>query len=329
MGSVEATDSRTPSPSGTGSSSGSGSGARAQVRRTRRRDPRRAVLERAAAVIFLLPTLILIAIFSYYPAIRAGATAFTHWDGFNPPEWVGLQNFVDVFADPAFRRSVVNVTIWTVLGVPLAIIPSFVVAELIYRLRSDRAQYFWRAVFVAPIILPPVVVILIWQFLFGLDGPINVVLRSIGLGEYTRYWIGDPKFALASLIVLGFPWVRAFSVLIFYAGLKAIPSEVLEAAAMDGAGRWRQLIHIELPLTFGQWKLLLVLSIIGITQDLLAPLLLTGGGPGNATLTPVLYMYQRAITYGQYGFGMAVGTLLFIAVLVLSILNVRFLRTSD
>lgn len=327
MGSVEATASRTATPSGNGSSSGPGAGTR--VRRTRRKDPRRALLERAAAVIFLLPTLILVAIFSYYPAIRAGVTAFTHWDGFNPPEWVGLQNFIDVFADPAFRKSVLNVAIWTAFGVPLAIIPSFIVAELIFRLRSDRAQFFWRAVFVAPMILPPVVVMLIWQFLFGLDGPINVVLRSIGLGEYARYWIGDPKFALAALIVLGFPWVRAFNVLIFYAGLKSIPSEVLEAAAMDGAGRWRQLIHIELPLTFGQWKLLLVLSIIGVTQDLLVPLVLTAGGPGNATLTPVLYMYQRAITYGQYGFGMAVGTLLFVVVLVLSILNMRFLRTSD
>lgn len=327
MGSIEAAQARTASPSGPGSSPGSGAGA--PTPRSGRKDLRRAVAERGAAVVFLLPTLILIGIFSYYPAIRAGVTAFTHWDGFNPPQWVGLQNFIDAFADPAFRKSVINVAIWTAFGVPLAMIPSFIVAELIYRLRSDRGQYFWRAVFVAPMILPPVVVVLIWQFLFGMDGPINVVLRNIGLGKYAHYWIGEPRFALAALIVLGFPWVRAFNVLIFYAGLKAIPREVLEAAAMDGAGRWRQLIHIELPMTRGQWKLLLVLSIIGVTQDLLVPLLLTDGGPGNATLTPVLYMHQRAINYGQYGFGMAVGTLLFVVVLVLSILNMRFLRTSD
>ena len=326
MGGVEAVDSRTASPAN-GSSSGSGAGGQAQ--RARRKDPRRAVLERGAAVIFLLPTLVLVGIFSYYPAIRAGVTAFTHWDGFNPPTWVGLQNFTDAFTDPAFRKSVVNVAIWTAFGVPLAMIPSFIVAELIYRLRSDRAQYFWRAVFVAPMILPPVVMVLIWQFLFGMDGPINVVLRKVGLGEYTHYWIGEPKFALAALIVLGFPWVNAFNVLIFYAGLKAIPGEIIEAAAMEGAGRWRQLIHIELPLTGGQWKLLLVLSIIGVTQNLLVPLLLTDGGPGNATVTPVLYMYQRAINYGQYGFGMAVGTMLFVVVLVLSIVNMRFLRTSN
>ncbi|MBA8795536.1 ABC-type sugar transport system permease subunit [Friedmanniella endophytica] len=301
----------------------------ATVRPQRRRSVRRLVLERLAAVAFLLPTLALIGVFSYYPAVRAGVTAFTRWDGFNPPVWVGVQNFTQAFGDPDFLRSAVNVAIWTLFGVPLAMVPSFVVAELIFRLRSDRAQFVWRAVFVAPLIIPPVVSILIWQFLYGPNGPINTVLHSVGLGELARSWIADPKFALWALIFLGFPWVSSFNVLIFYSGLKAIPREVIEASALEGAGRFRQLVHIELPLIAGQWKLLLVLSIIGVTQNLTVPLLLTNGGPGNATLTPVLYMYQRAIDYGQYGFGMAVGTLLFVVVLALSIINMRVLRTRS
>lgn len=297
--------------------------------RFRGRSPRRAVLERVAAVAFLLPTLILIGIFSYYPAVRAGVTAFTRWDGFNPPTWIGLQNFSAALADPAFRRSGLNVLIWTVIGVPLAMVPSFIVAELIFRLRSDRAQFIWRAVFVAPMIIPPVVSILIWQFLYGQNGPINSILRSLGLGDWSRAWIAEPQFALWALIFLGFPWVSGFNVLIFYSGLKAIPREVIEASAVEGAGRLHQLFFIELPLTLSQWKLLLVLSIIGVSQNLTLPLLLTNGGPGNATLTPVLYMYQRAINYGQYGFGMAVGTLLFVVVLTLSIVNMRVLRTES
>jgi raffinose/stachyose/melibiose transport system permease protein len=286
------------------------------------------VRERAVALAFLLPTMLLVALFSYYPAIRAGYTSLTRWDGFNAPEWVGLENFVDVFADEAFRQSAVNVGIWTLVGVPLAIVPSFVVAELIFRLPSERLQYVWRAVFTAPLIIPPVVSVLIWQFLYAPSGPINTLLSSVGLESWTRSWIADPEFALAALIFLGFPWVSAFNVLIFYSGLKAIPREVLEASALDGARRFTQLLRIEVPLTFGQWKLLLVLSIIGVTQNLMVPLLLTGGGPGDATLTPVLYMYQRAITYGQYGFGMAVGTILFVVVLALSIINMRAMRTK-
>ncbi|GAA1854264.1 carbohydrate ABC transporter permease [Microlunatus capsulatus] len=300
----------------------------AVVAQQRRPPVRRQVLERVAAVGFLAPTLVLVVLFCYYPAVRAGYTSLTRWDGFNAPEWVGLQNFVDVFADADFRRSAVNVAIWTAVGVPLATVPSFVVAELIFRLRSERLQYFWRAVFTAPLIIPPVVSVLIWQFLYGPEGPINRVLAGVGLESLTRSWIADPRFALWALIFLGFPWVSAFNVLIFYAGLKAIPSEVLEASALDGAGRWKQFTRLEVPLTFGQWKLLLVLSIIGVTQNLMVPLLLTGGGPGNATLTPVLYMYQGAITYGNYGFGMAVGTILFVVVLALSIVNMRVLRTD-
>lgn len=296
---------------------------------TERKPPlRRALVERAAAVGFLLPTVVLVLVFSYYPAFRAGYTSLTRWDGFNAPDWVGLQNFVDVFADASFHQSAINVAIWTVFGVPLAMIPSFIVAELIFRLRSERLQYFWRAVFTAPLIIPPVVSVLIWQFLYGPAGPINTLLNTFGLGSWARGWIADPQFALWALIFLGFPWVSAFNVLIFYSGLKAIPREVLEASALEGAGRLDQLLRIEVPLTFGQWKLLLVLSIIGVTQNLTVPLLLTGGGPGDATLTPVLYMYQRAITYGNYGFGMAVGTILFVVVLALSIINMRVLRTD-
>lgn len=298
---------------------------------TQQRKPsiRRPLLERAAAVGFLLPTLVAIAVFCYYPAIRAGYTSFTSWDGFNPPEWVGLDNFTSLFADEDFRQSAINVGIWTLFGVPLAMVPSFIIAELIFRLRSERLQYVWRAIFTAPLIIPPVVSVLIWQSLYGPEGPINSVLRSIGLDSWTRSWIADPKFALFALIFMGFPWISAFNVLIFYSGLKAIPREVLEASALDGAGRLKQFFRVEIPLTFGQWKLLLVLSIIGVTQNLMVPLLLTGGGPGNATLTPVLYMYQGAITYGNYGFGMAVGTVLFVVVLALSIINMRVLRTDS
>lgn len=285
--------------------------------------------ERATALAFLLPTMVLVVLFCYYPAVRAGYTSMTRWDGFNPPEWIGFQNFVEVFADDAFRESAINVGIWTLFGVPLAMVPSFVVAELIFRLPSERLQYFWRAAFTAPLIIPPVVSVLIWQFMYAPTGPINTVLESVGLASWTRSWIADPDFALWALIFLGFPWVSAFNVLIFYSGLKAIPREVLEASALDGARRWTQLIRIEVPLTFGQWKLLLVLSIIGVTQNLMVPLLLTGGGPGNATLTPVLYMYQQAISYGSYGFGMAVGTILFVVVLTLSIVNMRAMRTTS
>jgi ABC-type sugar transport system permease subunit len=276
---------------------------------------------------FLLPTFVLIGVFAYYPAVKAAVTAFTRWDGFNPPEFIGVANFTQAFTDPIFWQAAWHVALWTLIGVPLAMIPSFIVAELIFRLHSERAQYLWRAVFVAPIVLPPVVSILIWQYAYGANGPINAILKSVGKDSWVHAWLAEPQFALWALIFLGFPWVSGFNVLIYYAGLKAIPTEVMEAAALDGASRWKQLLRLEVPLTAGQWKLLLVLSIIGVSQNLTLPLLLTNGGPANRTLTTGLYMYQRAIDYSQYGYGMAIGTLLFAVVLGLSILNMRLLRS--
>lgn len=282
--------------------------------------------ERRAAYLFLLPTFALICLFSYYPAIRAMVTAFTRWDGFNSPHFIGFANFTNAFGQADFRASVVHVAIWTAVGVPLALVPSFLVAELIYRLRSERAQYVWRSVFVVPLVLPPVVNILIWQNMYSSTGVINSLLTHLGLGGQARDWLVDPHFALWALIFLGFPWVIPFNVLIFYAGLRAIPGEVCHAASVDGAGRLRQLGRILIPLTRGQWKLLLVLNIIAVTQNLLVPLLLTNGGPEGATTTPILYMYQQALDNGQYGYGMALATLLFIVTLAFSMLNLRFIR---
>lgn len=284
---------------------------------------------RLVAYAFLLPTFVLIGVFSYYPAISAAVTAFSQWDGFNPPRFIGLDNFTRAFSDPAFWAAARHVGLWTLIGVPLAMVPSFVVAELIYRLRSERAQYIWRAVFVAPMIMPPVVSILIWQYLYGAEGPINTILKALGKDSWVHAWLAEPRFALWALIFMGFPWVTAFNVLIYYSGLKSIPTEEMEAAALDGAGRWKQILYLELPHTAGQWKLLLVLSIIGVSQNLMIPLLLTNGGPGTSTLTPVLFMYQRAINYGEYGYGMAIGTMLFVVVLALSILNMRVLRAKS
>lgn len=291
-----------------------------------RRGGRRFGRERVVGYIFLLPTLILVGLFSYYPAVRAATSAFTQWDGFNPPKFIGVKNFVTAFQQSAFTQSLAHVGIWTVIGVPLALVPSFIVAELIFRLPSERHQYVWRSVIVAPLVLPQVVFILIWQNLYSPDGVINQLVRLLGLSKTGPLWLADPRTALWSLIFLGFPWVLPFYVLLFYAGLRAIPPEVLEAAALDGASRLKQVFLIEVPLTFGQWKLLLILAIIGVTQNLLVPLVLTDGGPVGATTTPVVYMYQQAINYGQYGYGMSIGTMLFAAVFAVSLINMRFLR---
>lgn len=278
---------------------------------------------------FVLPTFVFILGFSYYPAIRALVGSFTEWNGFTAPTWVGLQNFIQAFHDPTFIASWAHVALWTVIGIPLSLVPPFIVAELIFQLRSQRWQYLYRTLFILSMVLPGVVGILIWENIYEPSGVLNALLHDIGLGFLRNAWLASPHTALWALILMGFPWVAPFNLLICYAGLQAIPGELLDATSVDGATRWRRVLKVDLPMILPQIKLLLILGIVGVSQNLLTPLLMTDGGPGVSTTTPVLYMYQVAINYDQYGYGMAIAVLLFLVVMLLAVLNMKFFQSDN
>lgn len=278
---------------------------------------------------FVAPTLLLLGYFMYYPAWVAMVGSFTEWDGFNLSTWVGLDNFREMVNDPAMGKAAVNNVIWAIGKILLAIVPPFVVAELIFHVRSQRLQYVYRTIFVIPIIVPAIVTILLWSFYYRTDGLVNQVLGFVGLDWLAHSWLADQQTALGALVLMGFPWIAPFNLLIFYAGLQAIPREILEAAELDGAGAWRRVRHLDVPLLASQTGLLLTLAVIGSIQAILEPLIMTGGGPNNATLTPVLYLYQQGITFGRFGYSMAVSLALFVIVLVLSVITNRLLRDTS
>lgn len=278
---------------------------------------------------FLVPTFIFIGAFCYWPAVRALEGAFTSWDGVSAPTWVGLKNFEQLFHDTIFLGAFEHLFWWSIIGVPVGIASSLLVALLIYRLGSKRAQYWFRVAFCLTLCLPGIVGYLTWQNFYNIGGVVDVILKDVGLGSFGTAWLANPHTALGALIFLGFPWVGAFAMLVFYAGLQGIPHEILDAAKVDGVSSWRRVFHIELPLIKGQMKVILILSIIGITQNLLPPLLLTQGGPNNATWTPVLYMYENAFEYAQMGYALAIAFILFLISLVLALITMRFLRSDD
>ncbi len=278
--------------------------------------------------LFILPTLVFVGVFSYYPAVKAMQGAFSNWNGFNPPVFVGLGNFVQMFQDPVFIASLWHVLIWTVVGIPLSLIPPFLVAEMIFHLGKARSQYVFRTMFIVPMVLPGFVGLLIWLFIYQPTGLLNQFLGAVGLGFLRHQWLADPHTALGALIGMGFPWIGAFQLLVLYAGLQAIPMEILDAAAVDGVGTWSRIRAIDIPMIRGQWKLLFILAIVSVPQNLIAPLILTDGGPGTATVTPVFYMYQTAIGYGLYGYGMAIAFLLFLVMMLLAIVNMKYIQSQ-
>ncbi len=283
-----------------------------------------------AAYLFLLPAFAFVGALSYYPAVRALVGAFTSWNGVSAAHWVGFANFTAAFHSGEFGVSVVHVLIWAAIGIPLGLIPSFLVAEAIFRLSSRRAQYWYRTLFILPVVLPGVVGILIWYFFYEPGGIVDTLLKALGFTKFAELpWLGDMHTALGSLIFMGFPWIAAFNLLIYYAGLQGISSEIFDAASVDGCTWFQRIVRVDIPLLMAQTKLLLVLSVIGVGQILVQPLLMTNGGPGiDTTMTPVLYMYQQAIDYDRYGYSMGVAFILFLALMVLTIINMKYFRTD-
>jgi raffinose/stachyose/melibiose transport system permease protein len=277
--------------------------------------------------LMMLNTVALLVTFAYYPALSAFYHAFTIWDGYNPARWVGLNNFREVFTMPIYRKAAQNMALLGSWQVVRAAVFPLIAAALIYRMRSERSAYFFRLLFVLPIVVPGVVQVMVWQQLYDPSiGLFNEILKSLDMKPIA--WLNAPQTALPSLMFVDFPWVNGVAMLIYLAGLLAIPSQIIDAAAVDGASSWRRFFSIELPLILPQVRLIVILNAIGAFQNFGWQLLVTRGGPIDATTVPAWQMYNEAILAGRFGIGSAIGVLLFVLIFTLTIINRVSLRSS-
>jgi raffinose/stachyose/melibiose transport system permease protein len=301
-----------------------------QAAGTRRIRAQRAPLRRLLLpYAFIVPSAALLVLFMYFPAASALYHSLFDWDGATRPRFIGLGNFGEILGDPVMQVAFVNVLKIALFNVVIAATVPLGVARLILSLRSRRVQYLFRVLFVIPLVIPQVVIILIWGFLYDPSaGPLNQLLQAIGLGGVQPQWLGDPSIALYALMLIGFPFVDGFGLLIYTAGFQAISGEVLQAAAVDGAGGLQRFWRIELPLIVGQIRLMMVLNMIWAIQNFVFVLLLTNGGPGNSTQVPGLALYWNAFQNGRMGYACAIGTILFLVMLGLTYINLRYLRST-
>ena len=274
---------------------------------------------------FIFPTLILLLVFKYYPALSGLFHAFTEWYPGVKTEWVGLDNFYYLWTDQYFWTGFINMIILVTTGIIKIITIPLIVAELIFYLQNVIMKYWFRTFFIIPIVLPSVVLFLLWNNIYDPSiGLLNQTLNLIGLEEWTRVWYGDSKIALLSVIFIGFPWVDPFALLVFYGGLISISNEIFDAAKVDGAGIINRFLKIDIPLLFGQFKLLFILTFIEMVQAFEIVFLTTGGGPGTATYTPALELYFMATRLNNLGVASAIGIILFVIILIITILNLRY-----
>ena len=282
--------------------------------------------------LFLLPALILLVVFRYFPTFSAIYHSFTIWDIPKPGEWVGLDNYRALFEDDVFLKSVTNIIKYTAGRTFLTMSMALIGAELVYNLHSARWRNIWRVVFTVPMVIPVTVDLLIWQQIYaGRQGLLNELLVGIGLIDRAYPWIGRPDTALWALVFIGFPAVAGFGFLIIFAGLQNLPAEVNDAALIDGCSRLRRVFAIDLPAIRGQLALILILSLNGGLQQFAPMLVVTQGGPVNSTMSPGYYLYTQGFTYGKHGYASAIGTVLMMMTLVLSIfiLQARYRRAYD
>jgi ABC-type sugar transport system permease subunit len=279
---------------------------------------------RPVLAVLLLPSLLLIGIFSYYPALRSLIGGFYQWNGFSAPVYAGISQFTQYVKGPNFGTEVTNLAILVGGSIAITLVSQFTAAEVVTHL-PRRAARVARYVLVLPIVLPPLVLIEVWAYLLQPgSGLVDRIFAAVGLPQPT--WFSDPHLALPSILLIGFPWISNLGFLIFLGGLQNLPKDVLDASRLDGAGPLRRVFAVDIPLLLPQFRIVVILSGIYAVQNFIPILLLTNGGPGTATLVPGLDMYQSAFQNDQYGYGMAIGTLLFVAMLVFTLIVMRALR---
>lgn len=288
-----------------------------------------AVWQARFSYLLILPTLLLLLTFNYYPAFSGLYHAFTDWNPAGRTEWIGLANFEFLLEDRFFLSSFRNILILVVVQFIKTLTFPLIVAELIFNLRNRFGQYWMRTLFVIPIVLPAVVEILVWNNIYDpAIGLLNETLKLVGLEDWVRVWYGDSQIALWSIIFIGVPWINAFALLIYYGGLISISDEIIDSSRVDGASTWRRVWSLDLPLLMGQIKLLLILNFINAVQTFELVFLTTGGGPGAATYTPALELYYMAMRMDRMGVASAIGMILFIIILIGTIINMRYVQSS-
>ena len=276
--------------------------------------------------------LLLVIVFSYYPIYNGMVHIFYRWNGDTVEEFIGMGNLIRVMQDTTLLHSFGVVLIFVVANVIKMILP-IITAVILHHVISDRMGYLYRVMFVIPMIIPGMVGILIWKYFYEPNnGILNGLLRMMGFLSPTDsiQWLSDERLIIPSLIFMGFPWVGAFGVLIYLAGLQSIPEDVYEAAEVDGAGPFRIFWQIEMPLIMTQIRINLVLMTISTLQAWENIYLFVGisGGPNGVATVPGLRIFRDAFSEGLFGYGCAIGFVIFVVTLALTYINNRFVKVN-
>ncbi|MCW6010187.1 sugar ABC transporter permease [Micromonospora sp. CPCC 205371] len=258
-------------------------------------------------------------LFTIIPFFASLYLAFTDYNLLNAPQWIGFGNFREMLDDPLLRQSLKVTFIYTFVSVPLSLVVALGVAMMLNR--GIRGLSVYRAVFYLPSLLGgSVAIVLLWKYIFGFDGIVNGFLGWFGIDG--PGWTTDPDYALTTLIILHI-WTFGSPMVIFLAGLRQIPTMYYEAAATDGASRWRQFRSITLPLLSPIIFFNLIQSLISSFQTFTQGFIMSGGtgGPADSTIFYNLYLYQQGFSQFHMGYASAMAWVLLVIIAAFTALN--------
>lgn len=296
--------------------------------------PQRGRGGQAAYWLYLIPGLVLLTIVVLIPLVWNFSLTFTEWRGIKPPEWIGLDNWIELMGDAKFWTSFGN-SIWMIVA--MVIVPTtvgLILAALLFdvigRKYGGKLASFLRATYYLPQILPAVIAgIVIGWILRPKDGALNEILTNIGLGALTHNWLGSPDTALISIMVV-LVWIQiGYPVVVFMAALQRVDPELYEAAELDGANWFQRFSAITVSIIRPEIYVVTLTCTIAALKVFGPVYVLTRGGPGTSTIVPAYYAYTEFFQAQQVGYGATIATALTIVIAIVSILFIRAQNASE
>ena len=280
---------------------------------------------------FITPAMLLIGVFFAVPVVSAFLLSFTDFDiysigDFGSTRFVGLKNYADLLAMPLFWKALRNTLYFVLVGGPLSAAASLAAALLVHS-KLTRFKPFFRSAFFAPWVTTLVAVALVWRYIYHPQyGLLNAGLGLLGIGPID--FLGNPRWAMPSIILLSVWKNFGYNMLVFLAGLTSVPDELYEAAELDGAGAWHRFRHITLPMLGPTFVFVGVVTMIASFQIFSEPYVMTQGGPLKSTTTLVLLMYEQGFRWWRLGLSAAIAVLLFLLTLGGTLLQLKLRRST-
>ena len=295
------------------------------VAKPQRRRMRQSTRNTINGLLFASPWLVGLSVFWIYPTLASAYYSFTQFNAVQTPKWIGLSNYIELFTNDAnFLAAVRNTLYFAIVSIPLAVLLAFTLALMLNT--KIRGQVVYRTIYFLPTLVPEVALAMVWIYLFTPGtGLVNVPFQWLGINRLC--WLTCPQMARQTLVLLAL-WIIGQQVILYLAGLQDVPRDLYDAADVDGAGFWRRLRHITVPMLTPVIFFHVITSVIGALQFFAIPFIMTGGTgfPANSTLFYSIYMYKQAFQYFSMGYASAMAWLLFMTTLIVTLVIFRTAR---